>query len=43
MVKNDQIDQTLPFWPVSFDFFRNGTLQRAEVFCVEFSASKLLF
>ena len=34
IVKNDH------FETIFLDFFRNGTLQRAEVFCVAFSASK---
>ena len=33
-------DHFWPFWPVFLDFFINGTLQRAEVFSVAFSASK---
>ena len=37
MVKNGH------FEPVFLDFFRNGTSQRAEVFCVAFSASKPFF
>ena len=37
IVKNGQNCQKLPFFLV---FFRNCTLQGAEVFCVAFSASK---
>ena len=36
----DHFDNFRPFWPGFRDFFMNGTLHRAEVFCVAFSASK---
>ena len=36
----DHFDNFRPFWPGFLDFFMNGTLHRAEVFCVAFSASK---
>ena len=43
MVKNCQIVKNYNFEMAFLDFFRNGTLQRAEIFCAAFSASKSFF
>ena len=43
MVSFGHFDHFRPFWLVFLDFLRNHILQRGEVFCIAFSASKTFF